>query len=203
MRYVWISWISLECQFKNSKRINANFHTGPLNHMFWPCGHSKKSGTCLNASGVFFASDLQVKTIETIVESIASKYMFGFPTFWQLFCQPFGENTLRQNTPPKHEPIKHIVISWTLKDLCARTKFNIHTYTLPALGNNSLTNFETGFVIRSLYLLTWLQHVCHCLHIFVFTNHLEYLHIFVNVHNYLKICVSMSEYLQIFVDVLK
>ena len=68
----------------------------------------KRSGTCLNASGVLFASKLHMEMGKTIGESIISKH-FGILQLWEFFCQPFGENTFSKNaTKTNNGNLKHI-----------------------------------------------------------------------------------------------
>ena len=57
-----------------------------------------RPGTCLNASGMCFASNLHMETGKIIRKSIRSEH-FGILQFWEFFCQPFGENTLSKNGP--------------------------------------------------------------------------------------------------------
>jgi len=58
----------------------------------------KMSGTCLNASGVFFASNLHMEMGKTIGHTIRSEHS-GILRFWEFFCQPFGKNTFSKNGP--------------------------------------------------------------------------------------------------------
>jgi len=58
----------------------------------------KRSGTCLNASGVCFASNLHMEMRKIIRKSIGSEHL-GILQFWEFFCQPFGENTFSKNAP--------------------------------------------------------------------------------------------------------
>jgi len=60
----------------------------------------KRSGTCLNASGMFFASSFHMEIGKTITKSIRSEY-FGILQLWEFFCQPFGENIFRKTDPKR------------------------------------------------------------------------------------------------------
>jgi len=63
---------------------------------------------CLNASGVFFASNLHMEMGKIIGKSIGSEH-FGILQFWELFCQRFGENTFSKNGPKtKIEKLKKL-----------------------------------------------------------------------------------------------
>ncbi len=55
-----------------------------------------RSSTCLNASGVFAASNLHMEMGKHIGKSIRSEHV-GILQFGKLFCQPFGENTFSNN----------------------------------------------------------------------------------------------------------
>ena len=68
----------------------------------------KRSGTCLNASGMCFASNLHMEMGKIIGKSIRSEH-FGILQFWEFFCQPFGENTFSKNAPKtNNEKLKKI-----------------------------------------------------------------------------------------------
>ena len=56
-----------------------------------------RPGTCLNASGMCFASNLHMEMGKIIRKSIRSEHL-GILQFWEFFCQPFGENTFSKNT---------------------------------------------------------------------------------------------------------
>ena len=55
-----------------------------------------RSGTCSNAWGVCFASNLHMEMGKIIGKSIRSKH-FGILQFWEFVCQPFGENISSKN----------------------------------------------------------------------------------------------------------
>ncbi len=57
-----------------------------------------RSGTCLNASGMFFESNLHMEMGEAIGQSIRFEH-FGILQFGDFFCQPFRENTFSKNAP--------------------------------------------------------------------------------------------------------
>ena len=60
----------------------------------------KRSGTCLNASGMFFAWNLHMEMGKTIGQSIRSEH-FGILQFGEFFCQPFGEIHFRKTDPKR------------------------------------------------------------------------------------------------------
>jgi len=69
-----------------------------------------RSGTCLNASWVFFASNLHMEMCTIIGQSIGSEH-FWILQFWEFFCQPFGENTFSKNGPKtKIEKLKNLKV---------------------------------------------------------------------------------------------
>ena len=57
-----------------------------------------RPGTCLNASGMCFASKLHMEMGKIIGKSIRSEH-FGISQFWEFSFQPFGENTFSGNVP--------------------------------------------------------------------------------------------------------
>ena len=61
-----------------------------------------RPGTCLNASGTCFASNLHMEMGKIIRKSIRSEH-FGILQFWEFFCQPFGENTFSKKRTPKRK----------------------------------------------------------------------------------------------------
>ena len=76
--------------------------------VFWSRSLQNRSGTCLNASGMCFASNLHMEMGKIIRKSIRSEH-FGILQFWEFFCQPFGENTFSKNAPKtKIEKLKKI-----------------------------------------------------------------------------------------------
>jgi len=60
------------------------------------------SATCLNASGLFFVSKLNMEKVKTIVRCMISILLFFvlfvFEHFGELCCQPFGENIVLKHT---------------------------------------------------------------------------------------------------------
>jgi len=52
------------------------------------------SGTCLNASGVFFVSNLHVEMVKTVVQTIRSKHDRIFIILGGSFGQPFLDITI-------------------------------------------------------------------------------------------------------------
>jgi len=68
----------------------------------------KRSGTCLNASGMFFASSLHMEMRRTIGKCMRSEHL-RILQFGELFCQPFGENTFSNTTHrTKNEKLKKL-----------------------------------------------------------------------------------------------
>ena len=57
------------------------------------------SGTCLNASEVFFASNSHVEMGKTIVQSVKLKKLRFFTTLGISFAAPYRDNTLSKNAP--------------------------------------------------------------------------------------------------------
>lgn len=70
-------------------------------HYFPVLGLQNRSGTSLNAPGVFVALHLQVEMVKTIVQSMESKqllfsFCFCLCHVGKLFCQPFGEKHISE-----------------------------------------------------------------------------------------------------------
>ena len=73
----------------------------------------KRSGTCLNESGMFFESNSHMEMGKTIGQSISSEH-FGILQLWEFLCQPFGENAFSKKcTQKKHEQYKKKVFEAT------------------------------------------------------------------------------------------
>ena len=68
---------------------------GSLHHDLRPRVPSNKSGTCLHASGVFLASNVDKEIGKTILQSIRSKH-FGILIIWR---SPLGRTRFPGNEP--------------------------------------------------------------------------------------------------------
>jgi len=86
----------------------------------------KRSGTCLNASGMVFASNLHMEMCKIIWKSIRSEH-FGILQLWEFFCQPFGENTFSKNGPKtKIEKLKK-PSSFLSNQITARIRIQLYS----------------------------------------------------------------------------
>ena len=62
-----------------------------------PGALQNRSGTCLNASGVFFASNLHVEMSKTIAQAMRSKHFWIFTMFGGSLASPLGRIHVRKN----------------------------------------------------------------------------------------------------------